>query len=354
MPPAVVTTDRDAIRRVMTGDPLSKRHGNDVVRPLIGDGSVMLLEPAEHLARRKLPLPPFHGERVRVDAQLMQQLTNRAIDRWGVSDSVAPLPVAQDVTIEVILHAVLGVADADMRERFRRLIDDLLLYPIAGLPRRANATPALGVTQRRPIGELAAFVGALPTPAMQHTSGAEGALAAERRHLGLVGTPRPPSNRSRARFAAAIDSRPLAQRKYSAYGSAFPVSAVASNRLPSANSSVCAISCLLIAEPGLRIARTDNARIRRGPRIFAGRRRAPARHAHRKVECASPMRRPTLPSQTEPCQAQELTQWRGSHAKPPDQDHPRTRGDVRRDGHRRVGGASRGADRNQARIHHDA
>ena len=64
-PPFVLTTDRDAIRRLLTGDPLEKRHANEVARPLIGDRSILLLEPAEHLERRKLLLPPFHGERVR-------------------------------------------------------------------------------------------------------------------------------------------------------------------------------------------------------------------------------------------------------------------------------------------------
>ena len=37
--------------------------------------------------------------------------------------TVAVLPMAQNVTIEVILQAVLGVHDADTRKRFRRLID---------------------------------------------------------------------------------------------------------------------------------------------------------------------------------------------------------------------------------------
>src|ERR1700722_14721308 len=33
--------------------------------PIMGAGSVLLLEGKEHLARRKLMLPPFHGERMR-------------------------------------------------------------------------------------------------------------------------------------------------------------------------------------------------------------------------------------------------------------------------------------------------
>jgi cytochrome P450 len=164
--PAVVTSDRDAIRRLLTGDPLAKHHGNDVVRPLIGDRSVFLLEPAEHLARRKLLLPPFHGERVRLYAGLMRRLMNGEVDRWRPGDTVAVLPLAQNVTIEVILQAVLGVADADLRRRFRRLIDDLLFYPLGALRLRLGARLAPRIMPPRRVREVAAFAAALPTPAV--------------------------------------------------------------------------------------------------------------------------------------------------------------------------------------------
>ena len=133
MPPLVLTSDRDAIRQLLTGDPLTRHHGNDAVRPLIGEGSVMLLEPAEHLERRRLLLPSFHGERVRVYADLMQRLMDTEVDRWRRDDTPAMLPIAQNVTIEVILQAVLGIADEGMRRDFRRLIDDILFYPLGAL-----------------------------------------------------------------------------------------------------------------------------------------------------------------------------------------------------------------------------
>lgn len=166
MPPAVLTSDPDATRRLFTGDPLGKRHGNEVVRPLLDDRSLMLLEPAEHLARRKLLLPPFHGERVRGYAEAMQRLMDREVDRWRPGDTVAMLTVAQNVTIEVILDAVLGVADAGTRRRFRRLVDDLLFYPFGALRLRISDRLATGPTPPRRVREAAAFAGSLPTPAV--------------------------------------------------------------------------------------------------------------------------------------------------------------------------------------------
>jgi cytochrome P450 len=166
MPRAVLTTDRDAIRRLFTGDPLAKRHGNEAVRPLIGERSLLLLEPAQHLARRKLLLPPFHGERVRGYAELMRRLMEGEVDRWRPGDTVAMLPIAQNVTIEVILQAVLGVADTGMRERFRRLIDDLLFYPLGAVRLRLSGRLTPRVAPPRRLREVAAFAASLPTPAV--------------------------------------------------------------------------------------------------------------------------------------------------------------------------------------------
>ena len=60
LPVSVVTTDRDAVRRLLTGDPAMKRHANDLRREGLGERSLMLLKPGEHLARRQVLPPPFH------------------------------------------------------------------------------------------------------------------------------------------------------------------------------------------------------------------------------------------------------------------------------------------------------
>jgi cytochrome P450 family 135 len=167
MDPLVVTSDPDAVRFLLTGDPLERRNGNDeVVRPLIGDRSVLVLEPAEHLERRRLLLPRFHGERVRGYAELMQRLMDEAVDRWSPGRTVAVLPIAQNVTIEVILQAVLGVGDPELRKRFRRLIDDLLFYPFGAARLRASGRFTPGFALPRRVREATAFAGSLFTPAV--------------------------------------------------------------------------------------------------------------------------------------------------------------------------------------------
>jgi cytochrome P450 len=124
-PPAVLTRDREVIKRLYTGDPLGKRHGNDVLSPFLGAQSLLMLEPPQHLARRKMLLPPFHGERVQSYARLMERLTTAELERLRAGDVVKVQPIAQALTLDVIMQAVLGVSDVGMRQRLRRIFDEL-------------------------------------------------------------------------------------------------------------------------------------------------------------------------------------------------------------------------------------
>jgi len=132
LPTSVVTTDRDAVRRLFTGNPLVKRHGNDLLKPLVGEHSVLTLEPHEHLARRKLLLPSFHGERIQGYARLMERLAAQELDRWRPGDVVEVQPLAQALTLDVILQAVLGIEDVALRRRLRRIFD-AMINPITNL-----------------------------------------------------------------------------------------------------------------------------------------------------------------------------------------------------------------------------
>jgi cytochrome P450 family 135 len=125
-PTAVMTRDREVIRRLFTGDPLVKRHGNDLLRVIVGEQSLMVLEPPEHLARRKMLLPPFHGERIQSYTRLMERLVAAELDRLKAGDVVAILPIAQALALDVTLQAVLGISDVATRQRLRKIFDAMI------------------------------------------------------------------------------------------------------------------------------------------------------------------------------------------------------------------------------------
>jgi cytochrome P450 len=92
---------------------------NVILRPILGDQSLLLQEGAEHLRRRKLMLPPFHGERMRAYEAVMAQATDREVDSWPVGTEFRLHPSMQAITLEVILSAVFGVEEGTRRDALR-------------------------------------------------------------------------------------------------------------------------------------------------------------------------------------------------------------------------------------------
>ncbi len=99
---------------------------NVVLRPILGDQSLLLQEGDEHLRRRKLMLPPFHGERMRAYESVMAQATDREIDSWLVRSEFKLHPRMQAITLEVILSAVFGVEEGTRRDALRTSLIGIL------------------------------------------------------------------------------------------------------------------------------------------------------------------------------------------------------------------------------------
>jgi cytochrome P450 len=127
--PLVMLSDPEAIRALYTAHEHGLPPGRSVaLLPVMGPGSVLLLEGQEHLARRKLMLPPFHGERMRSYEATVREVTERELDSWSDRETFAIHPRMQAITLDVILKAVFGVTDpardARLHERLPSLLGD--------------------------------------------------------------------------------------------------------------------------------------------------------------------------------------------------------------------------------------
>ena len=125
--PMVMVSDPEVVRAVYSERANGLPPGRSIaLGPLLGDRSVLLLEGEEHLSRRKLMLPPFHGERMRAYEDAVREITERDIAAWPRGDAFALHPHMQSITLEVILRAVFGVVDEERRAELRRLLPELL------------------------------------------------------------------------------------------------------------------------------------------------------------------------------------------------------------------------------------
>ena len=69
------------VRDVFTGDPDVLRSGeaNQILRPTLGEHSVLVLDGERHLRQRRLLLPPFHGERMQRYGALVRAIAEREV-----------------------------------------------------------------------------------------------------------------------------------------------------------------------------------------------------------------------------------------------------------------------------------
>ena len=125
-PRYVITSDREVIRRLFTGNPLTKRSAAEPLEPLVGQRSLLLLEPAEHLARRKLELAPFHGKRIALYAERIRDLVEAEVAGWRPGEVIEVYPRAQALTMSVILELVIGVKDAGLLRRLASTFEALI------------------------------------------------------------------------------------------------------------------------------------------------------------------------------------------------------------------------------------
>jgi cytochrome P450 len=142
--PMVLISDPAAIKALYTERDIGLPRGRNIIlEPILGPKSLLLLEGSEHLARRRLMLPPFHGERMRGYEPILAEIVDAEIDTWPLGREFAIHPRMQAITLEAILRVVFGVADGPRLERLRGMLATVLTETAS--PRRQ----LIGLATRR-------------------------------------------------------------------------------------------------------------------------------------------------------------------------------------------------------------
>jgi cytochrome P450 len=130
----VYVADPADVERVFKGSPGVFHAGEAnalLFEPAIGRSSSMTLDEQPHLRRRKLLLPPFHGEALKRWEAVFAEVAGRELESWPATRAFALLPAMKRITMEAILRAVMGVSD---RDRLAELTAGILrLDRVAGI-----------------------------------------------------------------------------------------------------------------------------------------------------------------------------------------------------------------------------
>jgi cytochrome P450 len=127
-PPVVMVSDPALVERVLTlsADQATTGEENAILAPLLGDRSLLMLDGPDHLRHRRLLLPFFHGERMRRQAGAIAAMVEADVARWPRDRPFPLLPRMRDVTFEVILRVVFGLAESAELNELRRSLRALL------------------------------------------------------------------------------------------------------------------------------------------------------------------------------------------------------------------------------------
>ncbi|MEA5467175.1 cytochrome P450 [Leptothoe sp. PORK10 BA2] len=109
---------------------------NRIVEPLLGSRSLILLSGADHRRHRKLVMPPFHGERLKVYGELICNITKEVAATWQPGVSFVARQSMQTITMRVILQAVFGLAQGERYEQLQVSLTqrlDMVSSPLASL-----------------------------------------------------------------------------------------------------------------------------------------------------------------------------------------------------------------------------
>jgi cytochrome P450 family 135 len=95
---------------------------------VLGAHQLTTLDGAEHLHKRWMLLPAFHGDALNSYSATIEEKAREASANWPVDRAVRALPLAQDVALEIIMAVVFGVTDRDRLDRLRKATLELTAH----------------------------------------------------------------------------------------------------------------------------------------------------------------------------------------------------------------------------------
>lgn len=125
----VVFSDPADIKEIFAADP-SQFHagkGNEILKPVMGEHSVLLTDDGEHQRARKLLMPAFTGPSMRAYQLLVEAIAKVEVDSWHDGETLVTLDRMNAITLDVILQVVFGVTDesrlAVLRPKVNRMVN---------------------------------------------------------------------------------------------------------------------------------------------------------------------------------------------------------------------------------------
>jgi cytochrome P450 len=99
----------------------------EMLRPVVGNKSLMLLDGKPHRRQRSLVMPTLHGERVGYYGELICKLTQEMMEKQPFQEGINMSSLMQKLSLNIILQVVFGSEQGErllkLRQKFREMLN---------------------------------------------------------------------------------------------------------------------------------------------------------------------------------------------------------------------------------------
>ena len=120
----VAVSEPAQVKDVFAGSPavFHAGKGNEILRPLLGESSLLLQDGADHARARRLLAPAFGRREIDGYRTLVEEVTAEQLAGWPRSGRIRAHVLLNALTLEVILRVVFGVTDSQRLDRIRPIV----------------------------------------------------------------------------------------------------------------------------------------------------------------------------------------------------------------------------------------
>lgn len=142
--PVVIVSNPQGIKEIFTKKEITAPGElNRGLSVLDAHNGLLSIDGLPHKHRRKLLMPPFHGEQMRAHGQQICALTEKVINQQAISKPFLVFPTMQVIALQVILEVLFGLHKGERYKQIGQLIFSTLSFLRSPLARIVFSLPYL-------------------------------------------------------------------------------------------------------------------------------------------------------------------------------------------------------------------